>query len=311
MVRPGLFLAALCALPLPALAQPADGGAGSEVELDEDPAPAAGDESGAEENPDAPRLGEQPVAEGPVAPKARPTGYPINEVLRPITLPDFTSEVRLDLRLFPDPVDAELGLRARYGITRQAQVGVRYGIGGFYNDGKQDKVRFNTGKAVGVDFQFLVTDWIAPRMTIPMYVDPFAIGMTLGAAMKFRLGDKVALVGFEDVVGFKLSDKFVPDLENERYNEATADALETNTITSDGYLRFDFGAVYQVEDNLALTGRFGVTFDDFSDEDAATALRVQAQYTPRRMIDLIGHLGMAALDDSHTFSVGAAIAVRI
>ncbi|HUQ04861.1 MAG TPA: hypothetical protein VM261_20305 [Kofleriaceae bacterium] len=298
-----------------ASAQPdAGGGTGSEVELDEDPAPATGDETGSEEDPDAPLIGSEPVETGPTAPAQKKTGYPIAEVDRPITLPDFTSEVRFDLRLFPDPLDAELGLRARYGITRQAQVGVRYNIGGFYNDGKpagDDKATFNTGKAVALEFQYLVQEWVAPRVTIPMYVDPFAIGMTLGAQMKFKIIDKLAIVGFEDVVGFKLSDKFVPDLESERTNEAYADNLTTSGFNPDGYLKFDFGVVYQLKPNMAVTGRLGTTFNDFSDEDAPTSLRVNVQLTPKKMIDVIGQMGLSALDDTNTFSLGAALAVRI
>ncbi len=328
MVRSGLLAAALPAslvvtwavLVVPgstAHAQPGDdagGGSGSEVELDEDPAPADGDETGSEENPDAPLLGTNPEEDGPKAPVAKKTGYPIAEIERPITLPDFTSEVRLDLRLFPDPLDVEFGLRARYGITRQAQVGVRYNIGGFYEDGKpnaaDDKATFNTGKAVALEFQYLVTEWVAPRVTIPMYVDPFAIGMTLGAQMKFRFG-KLAFVGLEDVVGFKLSDKFVPDLENERANEAAADSLVINEINSDGFIRIDGGVVYQLKPNMAVSGRFGVTFNDFADDKGATALRVNVQFTPKKMIDLIGQVGFNALDDYNSFNLGGALAVRI
>ncbi|MBZ0234047.1 MAG: hypothetical protein K8M05_17085 [Deltaproteobacteria bacterium] len=319
MVRTG-YLAALSATLLVssaaiATAQPDPGVGGSEVELDEDPAPATGDETGGEEDPDAPLIGDAPAATGPTAPAQKKTGYPIAEVERPITLPDFTSEVRLDLRLFPDPLDAEFGLRARYGITRQAQIGVRYSIGGFYEDGKpnagDDKATFNTGKSVALEFQFLVQDWIAPRVTVPMYVDPFAIGMTLGGQMKFKILDKLALVGFEDVVGFRLNEKFLPDLDSERYNEGAADAVAINEITSKGFLRFDGGVVYQAKPNLAVGGRFGVTFNDFSDNDAATSLRLQVQHTPKSMIDVIGQLGWLALDDNNTFHIGAALAVRI
>jgi hypothetical protein len=197
MVRTSL-LAGLILLvyPLTAAAQPAgDGKGGSEVELDEDPPP-SDSESGAEEDPGAPRLDEPDT--GPKAPSAKTLGYPIEEVKRPQTLPEFTSEVRLDLRMFPDPVDAEASFKFRFGVTRQIQVGVRYGIGGFYNDGKgaDPKVRFNTGKAVAIDFQYLIQEWLAPRLSIPMYVDPFAIGVTLGPSLKFRLfDDKLALVG--------------------------------------------------------------------------------------------------------------------
>lgn len=320
MVRAGLSLALILVLAAPAAAQvipdePAGGDSGAtgdETELDEDPTP-VGDDSGTEENPDAPRIGEQtPDAPRPPAPRA--TGYPVNEILRPITLPDFTSEIALGVNLYPSPLDLEVGLRARYGITRQAQIGVRYGVGGLYDDGKKmdPKVSWNTGKAVAIDFSYLVTNWIAPRIGVPMYVDPFAIGLELGAPVKFRFGDRFAIVGFEDLVAFKLiNKKFLPDLTSERNNEGLADVIETNTITSDGYIRIDFGAVYQLQPNLALTGRFGVTLDDFKGDDSATTMRGQVQFTPKKNIDLTGVIGADRLDDKHSFRIGGSVAIRI
>ena len=310
------------ALAAPAAAQvipdePGDDPAGGETELDDDPVPSSDGDTGAEENPDAPRLFGEETPTGPQAPKPRETGYPLSEVERPLTLPDFTSELRLEFSMYPaDPFDLETGLRARYGITRQAQLGVRYAIGGLYDDGKKmpPKVGWNTGKAVEINFQFLVTDWVAPKIAIPMYVDPFTIGMTLGAPVKFRFGKKFAIIGFEDVVGFKfLSKKFLPTLDSERANEALADSLSSSTIASDGFIRIDFGAVYQLEPNLALTGRFGITYDDFSSRgDTGTSLRGQVQYSPKRRLDLVGLLGFDRLDDaSRTFHLSGALQVRI
>ncbi|MBK7072490.1 MAG: hypothetical protein IPH44_09310 [Myxococcales bacterium] len=316
-------VALLLAVAAPAAAQvipdePAgDPGAGGETELDDDPPPATTDgDTGAEENPDAPRILGEPTDTGPKAPAPRATGYPIEEVLRPLTLPDFTSEIRLDAAIYPSPFDAEFGLRARYGITRQAQLGVRYAIGGLYDDGKVTpaKTRWNTGKAVEINFQFLVTDWVAPRIAIPMYVDPFTIGMTLGAPVKFRFGKKFAIIGFEDVVGFKfLKKKFLPTLEGERPNEADAATLDIGEIKSDGFIRLDFGAVYQYKPNVALTGRFGINFDDFSQRgDTGSSLRVQVQYSPKRKIDLLGLMGFDRLDEpGDTFHLAGALAVRI
>lgn len=319
MVRAVLALALTAGLAAPAAAQvipddPPDqpDGAGGETELDEDPAP-IGDDTGAEENPDAPRVGEV-APDAPQAPAPRATGYPLAEVLRPLTLPDFTSEIALVTSAYPSPVDLEVGLRARYGITRQAQIGVRYAIGGLYNDGKvDDKVGWNTGKAVALDFGFLVTNWIAPRIGVPMYVDPFAVGLELGAPVKFRFGDRFAIVGFEDVVGIKLQkEKFLPDPNSQRRNEALADVIANqNILTPDGYIRLDFGAVYQLRPDLAVTGRFGVTFDDFSGDDSPTSLRGQIQYSPKRMIDLVGVMGWDRLDDNHTFHLTGALAFRI
>lgn len=321
MARAGLSFALVLGLGLigtaPVLAQaipddPPGDGAGGETELEDDPPP-IGDDTGGEENPDAPRiLGEGDPA-APVTPRPRATGYPIGEVDRPITLPEFSSELRFGAALYPSPLDVELGLYARYGITRQAQIGVRYLIGGLYDDPTPgDKVKWNTGKAVAVDFSFLVTNWIAPRIAVPMYVDPFAIGIELGAPVKFRFG-KLAIVGFEDVVAFKLQSKlFLPNLERESFNEAAAAAYDLNQIASDGYIRLDFGAIYQLKPNLSVTGRFGVTLDDFSGDDSASNLRAQVLFTPIRIVDLIGLIGFDRLDDaSETFHATGAIAVRI
>lgn len=322
MLRPGLVLLLLSAVPAAALAQPAppapppppaDGtaaGAGSEVELDEDPPSTT--ETGEEE--DAPKIGGAQQGPAPVAPTARLSAYPLGEIDRPLTLPEFTSELRLEALYFPSPIDAEFGLRARYGITNQIQIGLAYGIGGFYNDGKRDKTRFNTGKAVAIDVAYLATDWIAPRLTIPMYVDPFAIGLELGAPVKFKFGDRMAVVGFEDVVGFKLmGDQFLPDLRREKANETAVDAIvKSNTIQSDGYFRLDGGVVYQLAPDLAATGRFGVTFDDFTGADAATALRALIQFTPIRTLDLVGEVGWDRLDEpKSSLHLSAALVVRI
>jgi hypothetical protein len=278
------------------------------VELGEDPPTIGGDE-----DEDAPRILKPPPTTE-ATPRSRAGAYPVSEVLRPLTLPDFTSELRLDTLFYPlSPVDVELGLRARYGITRQVQLGLAYGIGGFYDDGKRDEVRFNTGKAVAIEVSYLATDWIAPRLSIPMYVDPFAIALALGAPVKFRFGDRFAIVGFEDVVAFKLmNDKFVPDLRREKANEAAVAALESNTIQPDGYFRLDGGVLYQLAPDLVVSGRFGVTFDDFNGDDSATSLRALVQLTPLRSLDLIGEAGWDRLDqNTESLHLSAALAVRI
>ena len=302
----------LCAAPAAALAQqpPPDGsGSGSEVELGEDAPPL----NTGDEDEDAPRIGVDQTAPVEDVPKTRVGAYPMTEVLRPLTLPDFTSEIRLETLFYPTPVDAEFTLRARYGITRQIQVGVAYGIGGFYNDGKRDKVRFNTGKAVAIDVSYLAADWIAPRLTVPMYVDPFAIGLELGAPVKFRFGERLAFVGFEEMVGFKLiGDKFLPDLRHEKANESAVEELGSQTIQSDGYFKIDGGVLYQLAPDLVVSGRFGITLEDFSGGDVPTSLRALVQFTPVGAVDLIGAAGWDRLDENRgSLHLSAALAFRI
>jgi hypothetical protein len=114
---------------------------GKEVEMEEEPAV---DPSGVEENPTDPITGEpveEPGAPPPV--RARRSGYPAQEVLRPITLPALTSEVGLDLRTLVGDFSVDFNLRGRFGITRQWQIGLGYNVGGLYDDGA--KFRFNTG----------------------------------------------------------------------------------------------------------------------------------------------------------------------
>lgn len=313
MIRAGVVALLLFAAPAVAMAQtppPSGGGDGQEVELGEDAPPPL--DTG-DEDEDAPRIGVQQQTPTTATPRSRTGVYPVTEVLRPLTLPDFTSEIRLETLFYPTPVDAEFALRARYGITRQVQLGLAYGIGGFYDDAKRDKVRFNTGKAVAIDVSYLATDWIAPKLSIPMYVDPFAIGLALGAPVKFRFGDRFAVVGLEDVLAFKLIDgKFLPSLRTEKANERAVGELDSGTIQSDGYVRLDGGVLYQLAPDLVVSGRFGITFDDFSGDDAATSLRALVQLTPARSVDLVGEAGWDRLDETRgSIHLSAALAVRI
>ena len=80
-----------------------------------------------------------------------------------------------------------------------------------------------------------------------------------------------------------------------------------------GSLTLDFGAIYQWKPNVALTGRFGINFDDFSQRgDTGSSLRLQIQYSPKRKLDLVGRMGFDRLDDAgDTFHLGGALAVRI
>lgn len=287
---------------------------GTEVELEEDPPPE--DMEGIAENPDAPRLpGDEPTPADPAAPPPAVTGYPIEEVLRPITLPAVTSEVALDVGSRFDPIDLEIGVRARYGITRQWQIGLRYLIGGLYDDEPgvgDDAAKFNTGKAFGLDVTYLVFDWLGARVNLPFYVDPFAMGVGLGAPMKFRIGDQLAIVAFDEIIDFKIVG-FVPSLRSEFVNETLATAYDvTNTTTPRGNLYLKAGVIYQQSQELAIRGNFQQTFDDFGDDDNPTGIEVIGQYSTSPDMDVALRLGIDALDQaSSTFGVLLLAAYRI
>ncbi|MCA9677389.1 MAG: hypothetical protein H6709_03155 [Kofleriaceae bacterium] len=289
-----------------------DDAAGAAVELDEDPPPE--DMEGTAENPDAPKLiGDEDDAAAKLAPGVKRTGYPIEEVLRPLTLPAVTSEIALDAGSTFGNLDAEVGLRARYGITRQWQLGLRYGIGGIFDSvgDTTDKTSFNTGKAVGIDVSYLVFDWLAARVTVPFYVDPFATALTLGAPMKFRFGDKFAIVAVEDFLEIKLN-RFVPSLTSEAANDALVQLDSTGSLTPDANLHLGGGVIYQLSPQLALRGDLGITFVDLSDADAPTNIRGLLQYSPSAKLDLFGSMFIDALDRAtDTFGIRVGAAFRI
>jgi hypothetical protein len=285
---------------------PADGD-GEEVPLDEDPPP--DDIEGTAENPDAPRLPGQDEPTDVVAPPEKRTGYPIEEVLRPLTLPAVTSEVGLDARSTFKNMNGAFGVRARYGVTRQWQLGVRYLIGGAFDDNPDDMddaVSFSTGKAVGLDLSYLVFDWVAARVTVPMYVDPFAMSINLGAPMKFRFGDKLAITALDDFIEIRVIE-FVPSLYDERENSVNADLVETNPTKTNANLHFRGGIIYQLQPDMAIKGNFVQSFRDTSDNDQPTGLEGLIQYSPSPDLDVIGRAGFDRLD-SPSDSFGLMIA---
>jgi hypothetical protein len=286
--------------PAPAPAPPPDDG-GKTVDLPEDDTP-SGDPTGVNENPDRPAGGLGGIdatVEPPPPPEPERKGYPIEETLRPITLPAMKSEVGLDIRNNVKPFASNTTLRGRFGVNRKVQIGLEYNIGGFYDDPgtvTDDKVKFNTGKSIGLDVSYLVFNWLAIRVALPFYLDPFATGITIGAPMKFRLGDKFAFGGMGDFLSIKLYN-FVPSTNNELYNEINAIAVDTNTTSSAGSLRFTGFAIYQAKPNLAVGGEFAVLYEDFSDNNTPYSVRARAQYSTSSKLDFGGALGIGDLDD--------------
>ena len=317
-----VLIAALC-LGVPAVAladddKPADKGEGTDVEMEEDAPPE--DMEGVNENPDAPRLvGDEHTEVTATTPSVTRTGYPIEEVLRPLTLPAVTSEVALEAHSTFGDFDAGFGLRARYGITKQMQIGLRYEIGGLYDDtrdSKMDKAVFNTGKAVALDFTYLIKDFVAARLTLPAYVQPFGMAMTLGAPMKFTFADKFSIVALDDFIDIKLV-KFIPSLTDERYNEDQVEAIDNNTRTPSTVIHARVGVIYQQSPNLAIKGNLQQTFytgasDTFTGSESPTGIEGIVQYSPNAKMDITGRLGIDALDDAgDTFGLLVGAAYRI
>lgn len=314
---------------------PADPGTGSAPPAA--PAPAGEDEGppadieGRDENPDAPRGIVEPTPDVPVAPaKPARTGYPEEEALRPITLPANMAEVALAPTFQVDADGAGfLGsapLRARYGITRQVQLALTYVLGGVYDDPRtvDDKTGFHPGKAIGLDVTYLIRDFVGVKVGVPVWIyrpeegGAPAVGLTLGVPMKFTFGEKFAIGGLDDLLSIKLT-RFAPTFENEFVNAARAQADDTNTALSAGFLRFSAYGIYQRSPKLALIGRVAVTIEDFettgtqsvAEGGLITTLKAGVQYSVRPSLDLGFSIGFEDLSDVGSFAPAALLAFRI
>jgi len=300
-------------------AAPAEGGSaeGSAVEMVEDP-PA--DMEGTSEDPDAPKIGDGSAVGVAVPEKQKTVGYPIEQALRPITLPANMSEISLGAVAPVDPFVPTAVLRARYGITRQVQLGLTYVLAGVYDDPStlnSSKSTIHPGKAVGLDVTVLMQEWIGLRIGVPVYIDPVAFALELGAPMKFRFAEgKLALGGLDDLLTIKLYE-FPPSLTSEVTNAAGAFKADNNSIQSRGSFRVSAYAEYQQSPKLALIGRVGLTLEDFSGTRSAsgggstTFIRAGFQYSPKKFLDVGGTLGWEDLSKVGAFAPALYINVRI
>lgn len=255
------------------------------------------DMEGTDENPTLPaEFDAPPPIVDRVTKKPAPTGYPIAEVARPLTLHRFQTELGLDTRNVVSPFVNGFTLRGRFGITPKVQVALAYNIGGIYDDGG-GSTTFNTGKAVALGATVALQSWLAASISIPMYLEPFAASVTLGAPMKFRFGDRIAMVLAEDVIDVRLTE-FVPSLSDEAANEAQAARIGTNTTTSKGNLRFGGAAFYQYKPDLAFMGRLAISFIDFKSIDIGYFLKAGAQLTVRKNLDVAALLGFDDLEEA-------------
>jgi hypothetical protein len=306
--------------PTPAPA-PADG-AGSAVAPIEDAPPS--DMEGTSEDPDAPRgtIDEAPVPTGP-APTVQKTGYPIEEAQRPITVPQNMSEISLTPQFMASPFVSNGTLRARYGITRQIQLGLTYVIGGVYDDPdlSSEKKAFQVGKTGGLEVTVLIKNWLGVRVGLPVYFDPFAMSFAAGAPMKF-IFEKFAIGGLDDVINIKIAE-FAPRYDYELINNIAAAGIGdngNNTQQSRGFIRLAGYGIYQQKPNLALIGRLGAEFNLGAGGSAGAAgtssetqyfLKAGVQFSPRRFLDVGVLAGFEDLSKSGSFGLTGILAVRI
>lgn len=297
---------------------------GSAVQPIEDTPPA--DMNGTTENPDNPHALPGEEVKTVVAAPVKKDPYPIQEVLRPLVLARNMAEVSIAPYLEVSPFYASDAVHARYGITERVQIGVTYTYMGVYDrsivtPGTSKKTSFHSGKAFGIDATVLIQDWLAVRVGVPFYIDPVAVGLQIGAPIKFVFADKFALGGLDDLLNIRLS-KFAPNLNNEFENQVAAARDATNTQQSNGHLRFSFYGEYQYDDHTAFIGRIGIDTDLGATSGGGgagtdtvsgtqTFIRAGIQYSPKRWFDIGGSIGFDDLSRAGSFGPQLNLALRI
>jgi hypothetical protein len=280
------------------------------------------DIEGREENPESPK-GEGTEEPPPTtAPPPKPAGYPMEETQRPITLLKNMAEVGISPHAQVDPFRMSDSLRARYGITDKIQVGLTYVYMGVWDRmeidaGQTSKTEFKAGKAVGLDFSYLVQDWIAAKVGFPLYIDPFAMSIVFGAPMKFHFGEKFVVGAMDDFLNIAV--KTFPVSYYQEFDNAKAAFGETRGDTqSRGWLRFSGYAMYQLQPQVALRGDLALLLDDFSQTRNAsghggwiTSIRAGVNYALNKHLDLGGSLGFDDLSTAGSFAPQLFIAGRI
>jgi hypothetical protein len=147
------------------------------------------------------------------------------------------------------------------------------------------------------------------------------MSIALGAPMKFKLTDKFALGGMDDLLNIALpfGAEFAPSFYSEGFNAAAADRDSTGSTQSRGTLRFSGFGIYQQKPNLAIIGRLAIEFEDFSTNrgttgfgGATTSIHGGVSFSPKKFLDVGGTLGFDDLSQlPESFTLGAFLAVRI
>ena len=246
---------------------------------------------------------EETQTRGPIIARG-PRGYPIPLVWRPITLPAGMVEATGDTSVIVDPTQLIGIARVRYGVIDRAEVGVRYVPGALDDDGSVP------GKTAVLDVQAAILPWLSAQLALPFYIDPFAMGLTLGVPVRLPVAGRWAIFFGRDLLNIKLVD-FFPELDRPRANEDRVDQLDVGTIQEDGDLRLLGGVDYQFLPNLAITGEIGVIARDFELNGAPVPLRAAVTYTPLGMLDVGARLGFADIGDGGSFGLSAFAAFRL
>ena len=184
---------------------------------------------------------------------------------------------------------------------RQVQLGLTYVFARHLRrPGRRpdEEVRRSTpARPVGLDVTVLLQNWLGVRVGVPVYLDPFAMSLALGAPMKFQFGDKFAIGGLDDVLNITRRAVRAELLPGGCPTPTPPERHHRQPSSRAARLRFSGYGIYQHKPNLALIGRLGV--DERSRRRRRrrgrhleprrrrhTFIRAGVQFTPKKFVDL-------------------------
>jgi hypothetical protein len=266
-----------------------------------------GDPAGASENPVAPETpwDAKPEVEAVKAAPAAPEPYPLERVRRPLVLPRRTLEIGLDAPMTTaEPERIGATVRAAFGVTNEAQVGLRYHLGTAASGESFG------GKAFALDVRYAVFRWLAPQISLPVHLGPYAQGLVLAAPMKFTFLGKLAIEVGNDLVGIKLS-RFLPSTRDQAENAALEQLEATSGLVPDGELNLGGRATWQFDPKLAGDLRYNIRMIDFESSGAPNELTVGVAYSTSSRIDFSARTGFLDLDEAESFAFELGAALRL
>jgi hypothetical protein len=247
--------------------------------------------------------GDRPAVAAPVS----ESPYPRELVRRPLTAAAAMSEAGLTALLVAEPFELGGELRARHGVSRRVELGLRYGTGALH-DGE-----FLVGKALAPELGVALHRHVAVQVALPLLLSPFSLGAVVGAPVRLPLGERLAFIAGRELLGVRLK-RFLPSTRSAAQNEHLADLDESRTQLPDGQFNLTGEAIYQHSPVLALELLLGVqnTFGGGVDADSwRVPLHAGLLYSLGERVDLQARAGFGTLKSGESFTLSAGLAVRL
>lgn len=306
--------------------QPEDSGIGTAEDPNIPDEPEGDDDDATADEPgdaDAVTVGDLEGTTKKKAPRITKKTYPLAVIDRPVTLAAAQTEVSLDVPITLGVQDVggnDLAsammtqvIRGTYGITQDLQVGIAYGVGRELLGKESGIMGFEAGKAFSLDGGYtVIPGMLAGTAGLAFFAgDPFAMSLALGAPFRVSLGKKLAVIGGQDLLTFKLV-KMPVSVSDPNQNITTAADIAINGSAPNVLLNVTFGALIQAKPNVALTGLIGF-LSTFEGERQPVSLTFGVTWSQSPKLDFSARAGLRSLDRDidQSFGMGLFVAYRL